>query len=289
MTKVLDAAWHTWIDDNLARGCDKMELREILFKEGFSQQQVDKAIAPQHFLNPIKKKQTVKQELADRHDGADYKALANISVVNSSKPQITPFDNSLIQLFQWDDFLSADECEKLLAIIGDNLRPSTVTQFNGDDAFRTSSTCDLSLLDNEFIKQIDQKIAAALGINRSYSEGIQAQRYQVGQQFKAHTDYFEPHTNEYLQFAQREGQRTWTFMIYLQDTPKGGGTKFVDLRHTFYPKAGQAVIWNNLDENGFPNPHTIHHGMPVEEGEKIIITKWFRAKGEGEMFEESKR
>jgi len=284
MTKVLDAAWHTWIDDNLARGCDKGELRDILFKEGFSQQQVDKAIAPQHFLNPKKTKHIAKQELADRHDGADYQALANISVVSLQTPKIKAFDNSLMQLFLWNDFLSADECKKLLTIIGDNLRPSTVTQFNGDDAFRTSSTCDLSLLDNEFITEIDQKIADALGINKSFSEGIQAQRYQIGQQFKAHTDYFEPHTNEYLQFAQREGQRTWTFMIYLKDTLQGGGTKFVDLRHTFYPKAGQAVIWNNLDEHGFPNPHTIHHGMPVEEGEKIIITKWFRAKGEGDMF-----
>ena len=104
MTKVLDAAWHTWIDDNLARGCDKTELREILFKEGFSQQQVDKAIAPQHFLNPIKKKQVVKQELADRHDGADYQAIANLSVVTSPSPGLIPFDNSLMQLFLWDDF-----------------------------------------------------------------------------------------------------------------------------------------------------------------------------------------
>lgn len=284
MTKVFDAAWHVWVADNLARGCDKSELRDILFKEGFSQEQVDKAIAPQHFLNPYKKKDIPKQELADRYDGADYNALANLPIVVQEHPQITPFKNDLIQLLVWEDFLSAQECEKMLAIIGDNLRPSTVTQFNGDDAFRTSSTCDLSFLDDPFIKEIDEKLAKAIGINPSFSEGIQAQRYQVGQEFKAHTDYFEPHTNEYLQFAQRQGQRTWTFMIYLQDTPKGGGTKFVDLRHTFYPKAGQAVLWNNLDENGYPNPHTLHHGMPVEEGEKIIITKWFRAKGQGEMF-----
>lgn len=285
MFKVFDAAWHTWVDDNLQRGCDKEELRSILKKEGFSPAQIDKAIAPQHFLNYEKKKVIVEQTLADRHDGADYLALANINMTRSDfHADVNPYQSPLLQLFVWDDFLSPEECQKLLVVIGENLRPSTITQSNGDDAFRTSSTCDLSLLNDEFVNVIDTKISQKMGINSSFSEGIQAQRYQVGQEFKAHTDYFEPHTNEYLQFAQREGQRTWTFMIYLQNTPQGGGTKFIDLRHTFYPKAGQAVIWNNLDENGYPNPHSMHHGMPVEEGEKIIITKWFRAKGDGEMF-----
>lgn len=285
MSKVLDAAWHAWVDDNLQRGCDKNELRDILVQEGFSSVQIDKVIAPQHFLNHTKKKNIQRQALADRYDGADYKALTELPFTQQGNDKkLACFDNDLIQLYTWDNFLTPEECQQLLIIIGDNLRPSTVTQSNGDDAFRTSSTCDLSLLDNDFIRQVDRKISRGMGINPSFSEGIQAQRYQVGQEFKAHTDYFEPHTNEYLQFAQREGQRTWTCMIYLQETLQGGGTKFVDLRHTFYPKAGQAVIWNNLDENGYPNPHTIHHGMPVEEGEKIIITKWFRAKGDGEMF-----
>lgn len=281
----MDAAWHTWVDDNLQRGCDKNGLRDILLKEGFSLSQIDTAIAPQHFLNYNKIKESVTQPLADRYDGADYLALSKVELTKEERsPKITPFDSDLTQLFVWDDFLSDDECQQLLTIIGDNLRPSTITQSNGDNAFRTSSTCDLSLINNEFVNNIDKKIAQAIGINQSFSEGIQAQQYLVGQEFKAHTDYFEPHSNEYLQFAQLAGQRTWTFMIYLQDTPQGGGTKFVDLRHTFYPKMGQAVIWNNLDENGHPNPHTIHHGMPVEAGDKIIITKWFRAKGQGEMF-----
>lgn len=73
-------------------------------------------------------------------------------------------------------------------------------------------------------------------------------------------------------------------MIYLNDTPKGGGTHFLYLDQIFYPKQGQAVIWNNLYPDGTPNRNTLHHGMPVEEGQKVIITKWFREKGSGDMF-----
>ena len=42
------------------------------------------------------------------------------------------------------------------------------------------------------------------------------------------------------------------------------------------PKKGMAVVWNNLLENGDLNYHTMHCGKPVLEGEKYIITKWFR-------------
>jgi prolyl 4-hydroxylase len=119
-----------------------------------------------------------------------------------------------------------------------------------------------------------------------YSEGIQAQRYDVGQQFKPHWDYFEPGTKEYLRFAGTRGNRTWTFMVYLNEGMEGGGTRFTELGHTFQPKTGLAVLWNNLKSDGTPNTFTKHSGEPVLSGHKIIITKWFRAIGEGPVFHE---
>jgi prolyl 4-hydroxylase len=44
------------------------------------------------------------------------------------------------------------------------------------------------------------------------------------------------------------------------------------------------VIWNNLRPDGTVNPDTLHAGMPVLAGHKIIITKWFRERGSGPMF-----
>ncbi|MEJ1965396.1 MAG: 2OG-Fe(II) oxygenase [Gammaproteobacteria bacterium] len=100
---------------------------------------------------------------------------------------------------------------------------------------------------------IDSKIAKTMGIRLEYSEGIQAQRYDIGQQFKAHTDFFEPGTPEYARFGAERGNRTWTFMVYLNDGMSGGGTKFFAIGHTFLPKKGQAVLWNNLNPDGTPN------------------------------------
>jgi prolyl 4-hydroxylase len=65
-------------------------------------------------------------------------------------------------------------------------------------------------------------------------------------------------------------------MIYLNDVESGGETAFVNVGLVLPPKAGMAVIWNNLYPDGTPNPDTLHQGMPVKAGHKAIITKWFR-------------
>jgi len=56
----------------------------------------------------------------------------------------------------------------------------------------------------------------------------------------------------------------------------GGETAFVNVGLAIPPKAGTAVLWNNLRADGTPNFDTMHHGTPVKAGHKAIITKWFR-------------
>ena len=70
-------------------------------------------------------------------------------------------------------------------------------------------------------------------------------------------------------------------MVYLNDVPKGGGTKIFAIDKVIMPQKGRAIIWNNLHPDGSVNYDTLHAGLPVEDGEKFIITKWFRVKGRG--------
>jgi len=120
-----------------------------------------------------------------------------------------------------------------------------------------------------------------MGIEPERSEPIQGQYYTAGQEFKAHTDFFTPNTEEYATHAGSMGQRTWTFMIYLNDVPKdsGGETEFVHVGLSFQPKRGRAITWNNLLPDGSPNEATKHWAHQVKHGEKIIVTKWFRQYG----------
>ncbi len=55
------------------------------------------------------------------------------------------------------------------------------------------------------------------------AEPTQAQRDDVEDEFKAHTDYFEPYELERFS-TPTLGQRSWTFMIYLNEPESGGAT-----------------------------------------------------------------
>ena len=272
-TRDLDARWLAWLNENLARGCDPVQLVDILRTHEFSLK-------------------SVKEAMGDRFPGQwenlaavtdlSYQALASPALVEN--PGAKKVDTDLVQIYTIDEFVSPTECEALVRLISTSLRPSTLTTDEKDKTFRTSSTCDLPTLNNPIVSEIDERIARTLGIRLAYSEATQAQRYEVGQQFKAHTDFFEPGTEEYAQYGGPRGNRTWTFMVYLNEGMTGGGTKFWRFGKIFEPTLGQAVVWNNLNPDGTVNRNTLHSGEPVLSGHKIIITKWFRETGAGPMF-----
>lgn len=187
------------------------------------------------------------------------------------------------ELFQLRRFVPSDLCAELTALIERDRRPSTIADDNGDAYFRTSETCDLAV-DRPAVQAIEAMITQLSGIDPAYGEPLQGQRYDVGQEFKAHTDYFAPDGRDFARFCSLSGQRTWTFMIYLNDVTAGGATRFKLLDKTFQPEAGKLLCWNNRlpdaqdgDAAGV-NHATLHHGMKVRKGVKYVITKWYREK-----------
>ncbi len=276
-TKRLDESWTAWLAENIQRRCNPEELLDILLKNAFDLGSIRSAMGAHY---PAQSPVALAAE--GRADHLDYRALANVRLTRATEG-VTRFDTDKVQLYTLSAFLSGEECNEIVSIINPNLRPSTVTIQSYDKAFRTSRTSDLSLLDSAVVSRLDEKIARAVGIRQSYSEGIQAQRYDVGEEFKQHTDYFEPGTPEYAEHAALRGNRTWTFMVYLNDVESGGATRFFALDHAFAPTKGMAVAWHNLRPDGTVNPDTLHAGTPIVAGHKIIITKWFRERGIGPM------
>jgi prolyl 4-hydroxylase len=190
-------------------------------------------------------------------------------------PGLRRHESSLIELYTVDHFLKKNVCVDLVRLIKPSLRPSTVAYFGAQDpTFRTSRTCDLADT-NAIVRNLNRDICAAMQIAASYAEPTQGQYYDVGQEFKPHTDYFEAYEIERFSTATL-GQRSWTFMVYLNEPHSGGETAFINADFVVQPRMGRAVIWNNLSADGQPNPNTMHQGTPVLAGNKAIITKWFR-------------
>lgn len=183
-----------------------------------------------------------------------------------------------LELFIVRDFLDPATCAALIARIDERRRPSEIADDVGIANFRTSETCDLDWRD-PVVGQVDRRIAGLLGLALGASEPLQGQRYAPGQEFKPHTDTFEPGGYDFYVHTAKTGQRTWTAMIYLNRPEDGGATRFKTIGKTIQPEPGKLIAWNNLLPNGNPNPATLHQGMKVRRGTKYVLTKWFREGG----------
>lgn len=181
-----------------------------------------------------------------------------------------------LEIFKIPNFLSYDECDyiiKLTEKVSSRSRVASDEKGSTYHEARTSSTSVLSDSD-DIVSKINTRMHDELGIPLGYSEPTQGQIYEVGQEFKHHHDFFTG--NSYNYHCLHSGQRTWTFMIYLNDVEEGGETDFPQIGVKFKPEKGTAVIWKNSNGTGSENLAAIHAGLPVIKGKKIIITKWFR-------------
>ena len=198
----------------------------------------------------------------------------------AAHPRVQRVPSKDLALFILKGFLCAEECTQLIDRIDAQRRPSTIADHNGDGYFRTSETCDLDH-DDAFVAGINARLDAFTGISTEYGEPIQGQRYAVGQEFKAHTDYFDPKGADFDRYCAVAGNRTWTVMIYLDQPTAGGATRFTRIGKTVQPESGKLLAWNNRLPSGAPNPASIHHGMKVRSGVKHVITKWYRERSWG--------
>jgi prolyl 4-hydroxylase len=180
-----------------------------------------------------------------------------------------------LELFIRRGFLDPATCTALIERIDERRRPSEIADDLGIANFRTSETCNLDWRD-PIVGEVDRRIADLVGLRLEASEPLQGQRYAPGQEFKPHTDTFEPGGYDYLVHTADTGQRTWTAMIYLNEPEDGGATRFKTIGKTVQPETGKLLAWNNLLPNGQPNPATLHQGMKVRRGTKYVLAKWFR-------------
>ncbi|HEU4603661.1 MAG TPA: hypothetical protein VFS24_16930, partial [Steroidobacteraceae bacterium] len=135
----IDIRWQNWLRENVQRGCDPHQLLQTLLDHGFSEESI---------MRTITEMAARAQEGGAKaaQPGPDYAAIANPPLLQRAPAKLQAVAPEILQLFTLDDFLSEAECDSIVAIANRHLRPSTVTIENEDKYYRTSRTCDLSLL-----------------------------------------------------------------------------------------------------------------------------------------------
>lgn len=211
---------------------------------------------------------------ADQPSVARAEMGARVRTRLKRNPMMTPVATARAEMFLRHGLVTQRECAELMRMIDEGSKPSKL--FSGTaKEYRTSSSCNLDIYD-PLVQAVTKRIDALLGIEGSFGELLQGQRYHVGEHYHLHCDYFPANTHYWPAMRVSGGQRCWTAMAYLCDVEAGGETQFPRLGVTIPPRAGTLLIWNNMVADGSPNHDTLHAALPVRAGVKYVVTRWYR-------------
>jgi prolyl 4-hydroxylase len=176
--------------------------------------------------------------------------------------------------------LSGGECDELVALSRDRLKPSTVvdprTGENTIAEYRDSHGMFFRLGETPFIARLDGRISEVMNFPVENGEGLQVLRYGPGTKTTPHFDFLAPSNATNRQSLARSGQRISTLVIYLNDVVSGGETVFPEAGLSVTPRKGNAVYFEYGNSRNQVDYKSLHAGAPVSGGEKWAVTKWMR-------------
>ncbi|XP_059294033.1 probable prolyl 4-hydroxylase 7 isoform X2 [Lycium ferocissimum] len=197
--------------------------------------------------------------------------------------------------FIYRKFLTNEECDHLISLAKDNLEKSMVTDNESGEAIeselRTSFGAFLDKAQDEVVANVEARIAAWTFLPEENGEPIQILRYERGQKYEPHHDFFIDKVNQEI-----GGNRVATVLMYLSDVEKGGETVFprseaaesqikgdnwsdcAKYGYAVKPRKGDALLFFSLHPNATTDLLSLHGSCPVIEGEKWSATKWIHVR-----------
>ena len=175
------------------------------------------------------------------------------------------------------DFITPEESKELIELSKGRLGKSHILN-EKDGGYllseaRTSSVAYFQRNEIPLITKIESKIAFLTGTTIEQGEGIQVLRYEIGQEFRPHHDYFPDLGMDYEQ-KDKGGDRIATALVYLTEPTAGGETYFPDAGIEIKCVQGNMLLFRYDDLS--KDTKTLHCGRPVLSGEKWLATKWVR-------------
>ncbi|WP_264737926.1 2OG-Fe(II) oxygenase [Cytobacillus firmus] len=168
--------------------------------------------------------------------------------------------------------LSNEECDQLIQQSKDRMQRSKVANSLEVDELRTSSSTFFHEGENEIVARIEKRVSQIMNIPVEHGEGLQILNYKIGQEYKAHFDFFSSTSRA------ASNPRISTLVMYLNDVEQGGETYFPKLNFSVSPQKGMAVYFEYFYNDQNLNDMTLHGGAPVVIGDKWAATQWMRRK-----------
>jgi prolyl 4-hydroxylase len=202
------------------------------------------------------------------------------------------------------NFISKEECDKIVETAKPRLQASTVAVVKGDqqasdlnNQVRTSSTAWLNTQQTglKLLDDITRRVYELVQVPMNHAEDMQVLHYGYKQHYHAHHDFFDPSVYPTPEYKLGHNRMITVFM-YLSDVEEGGETNFpyatgekqvgsysqCNLGLKVKPKLGDCIIFysmkaeaqrpqgNQLDFN------SLHAGCDVLKGDKWSANYWIR-------------
>jgi hypothetical protein len=192
-----------------------------------------------------------------------------------------------------EGFLSDASCEAFKDLAGPLLKPSTIGagKLWASGTERSDRRTSTSVLVDESVLGTRPSLSSPTGELQSRAkalfgespwdptgrvprpgslcfEALQVARYDEGQYFMEHEDGFPLMTAKQNRF-----QRLATILVYLNDVPEGGETRFPYLDLAIRPKKGTAVVFFPGYRDGRPDDRTSHEACRAVN-EKWVAQQW---------------
>ena len=211
--------------------------------------------------------------------------LNPVSILKHQAREVILYKDPEIILIK--NFLTDEECDHIIKIGEPHIKKSEVCGYGGarPDKNRTSMTAHIG---KKYITK-DKKDPILINVLKKASqyshlpeeniEPIQLVRYTPGQYFKPHYDYLDRKIPMYKDNVAKNGQREFTFFVYLNNVPDelGGKTAFPKLNKEFKGGKGDAIFWRNIKE-GEDDKRMLHSGTELKKGIKYGLNIWVREK-----------
>lgn len=168
--------------------------------------------------------------------------------------------------------LSPPECRHVASVAAAVMEPSLVIDPGGKAIANPVRRCDNGTIgptrEDLVVRAINLRIASASDTHVTEGEPLTVLRYRPGQEYRPHFDALPNVAN----------QRIKTVLVYLNEGFGGGETLFLASGLKVTPRAGDAILFDNIKADGAIDMQSRHAGLPVTHGAKWLATRWIRAK-----------
>ncbi len=275
-----------WVDEQLGRGCNPVEMIEAMVTVGharsFAEGLIGEASGKTRFADVAEADPTadagadVVNEVPEPLPAPLASGASSIVIdghrveilVNLHYPRIVVFGN----------LLTKDECDALIDASRPKLaRSETVHRESGGTELNEARTSEGTYFFHDaspLLEKINRRFAQVTRWPLAHGEPLQILHYGVGAEYQPHYDFFSPEDAGTATLLTHGGHRVATLITYLNTPDAGGATVFPDVGLEVAPIRGNAVFF--AYERPAPASRTLHGGTPVVAGEKWIATRWMR-------------